>query len=159
MENIQERIKIEVYQGLPIIQDMIKDLAITREMGESVSWLGKRQAKNKSRNFQFVFTESDVQKLNEALWRIGERLSFTRIEFSEVRQEVIDQIKEKLSDVFLPYIYLNKMKEKKHWWNFRMANEHAKGQKCSFKPEDILKINLAIAEIAARLLSVELVVK
>lgn len=159
MENNQERIKIEVYQGLPIIQEMIKDLAITREMGESVSWLGKRQTKNMSRNFQFTFTAGDVVKLNAALWRIGERLSSTRIEFSEARQEVIDQIKEKLSDVFLPYIYLNKLEAKKHWWNYRMANDQAKGQKCTFKPEDVLKINLAIAEIAARLLSIELVVE
>lgn len=159
MENNQERIKIEVYQGLPIIQEMIKDLAITREMGESVSWLSSRQKKRMSRNFQFVFTESDVQKLNEALWRIGERLKMLRLEYREVRQENIDQIKEKLSEIYLPYVYLEKMGMKDYWWNARMVRSDAKGTKASFKPEDVLKINLAIAEIAARLLSIELVVE
>lgn len=152
-----ERIKIEVYQGLPIIQEMIKDLAITKEMGESCNWICCRQKRQMSRNFQFTFTASDVEKLNQAIWRIGERLQHTRIEYSEVRQEVIDQIKQKLSDVFLPFIYLTKMQVKKFWWNRCMANDHAKGQKASFKPEDVLKINLAVAEIAARLLSIELV--
>lgn len=152
-----ERIKIEVYQGLPIIQEMIKDLAITKEMGVIHSWIYCRQKKQVIRNFQCHFNESDIEKLNQAIWRIGERLQHTRIEYSEARQEVIDQIKQKLSDVFLPFIYLTKMQVKKFWWNYRMANDHSKGQKASFKPEDVLKINLAVAEIAARLLSIELV--
>lgn len=155
----RQRIKLEVYQGLPIVQEMIKDLAITKEMGENVSWLDSRIHKRMNRNFQFTFTEKDVVKLNAAIWRIGERLAATRIEFSDARQDVIDQIKGKLSDVYLPYVYLVKLGAKKYWWNYRMANDYAKGQKCTFKPEDILKINLAVAEIAARLLNIELVLE
>ena len=155
----KQRIKLEVYQGLPIIQEMIKDLAITKEMGENACWLDRRQNKRMSRNFQFTFTESDVAKLNAAIWRIGERLSVTKIEYNVERQQVINQIKEKLSDVFLPYIYLDKMGVKKYWWNYRMANDYTKGQKCTFKQEDIVKINLAVAEIAARLLAIELIVE
>lgn len=152
-----ERIKIEVYQGLPIIQEMIKDLAITKEMGESCNWICCRQKRQMSRNFQFTFTASDVEKLNQAIWRIGERLQHTRIEYIEVRQEVIDQIKQKLSDVFLSFVCLNKMKVRQTWWNNRMKNTDSKGTKASFNSEDVLKINLAVAEIAARLLSIELV--
>lgn len=159
MENIQERIKIEVYQGLPIIQEMIKDLAITREMGEVITWLNQRQNKRVIRNFEYSFTATDVIKLNEAIWRIGVRLSTIRVENSENRQDVINQIKEKLSELWLPYIYATKMGKKPYWWNDRMKNSETKGNKSSFSAEDILKINLAIAEIAARLLSVELVVK
>lgn len=155
----RQRIKLEVYQGLPIVQEMIKDLAITKEMGEVQNWIGQRQFKRMSRNFQFTFTENDVAKLNAAIWRIGERLAATRIEYSDARQDVIDQIKGKLSDVYLPYVYLVKLGVKKYWWNYRMANDYAKGQKCTFKPEDILNINLAVAEIATRLLNIELVLE
>ncbi len=159
MENNQERIKIEVYQGLPIIQEMIKDLAITREMGEVITWLNQRQNKRVIRNFEYSFTATDVAKLNAAIWKIGVRLSAIRVEYSENRQDVINQIKEKLSELWLPYIYANKMGKKPYWWNDRMKNSETKGNKSSFSFDDILRINLAIAEIAARLLTIELVVE
>lgn len=154
----KQRIKLEVYQGLPIVQEMIKDLAITKEMGETLTWIGQRQFKRTIRNFTYSFTENDVAKLNAAIWRIGERLSTTTIEYKEDRQEVINQIKEKLSEVFLSFICTNKLQKSIHWWNDKMKNSDSKGNKTSFKPEDILNINLAIAEIATRLLSIELVV-
>lgn len=154
----RQRIKLEVYQGLPIVQEMIKDLAITREMGEVQNWIGQRQFKRMSRNFQFTFTENDVAKLNAAIWRIGERLAVTNIEFTGARQDVIDQIRLKLSDVYLPYIYEGRLGVKKYWWNARMVNSESKGTKANFHSEDVIKINLAVAEIATRLLSIELVV-
>lgn len=154
----RQRIKLEVYQGLPIVQEMIKDLAITKEMGENVAWLDRRQNRRMSRNFQFTFTENDVAKLNAAIWRIGERLAATTIEYSENRQEVINQIKEKLSPIFLSFICTNKLQKSIHWWNNRLKNSEAKGTKADFCSEDILKINLAVAEIAARLLSIEFII-
>lgn len=154
----RQRIKLEVYQGLPIVQEMIKDLAITREMGETITWIGQRQFKRTIRNFTYSFTENDVAKLNAAIWRIGERLSVTTIEYKEDRQEVINQIKEKLSEVFLSFICTNKLQKSIHWWNNRLKSSEAKGTKASFLPEDIAKINLAVAEIATRLLSIELVI-
>lgn len=154
----RQRIKLEVYQGLPIVQEMIKDLAITREMGENACWLDRRQNKRMSRNFQFTFTENDVAKLNAAIWRIGERLAAANVEFTGTRQDVIDQIRLKLSDVYLPYIYEGRLGVKKYWWNARMVNSESKGTKANFHSEDVIKINLAVAEIATRLLSIELVV-
>lgn len=158
MENNQNRLKIEVYQGLPIIQEMIKDLAITKEMGQSSNWINQRQFKRMTRNFTFEFTPNDVAKLNAALWRIGERLGGVRIEYSEIRQDVIDQIKALSADIWLPYIYDKKIVVKKCWWDNRMKRTEAKGTKANFTMEDVLKINLAVAEIAARLLSIELYV-
>lgn len=155
----KQRIKLEVYQGLPIVQEMIKDLAITKEMGENVAWLDRRQNRRMSRNFQFTFTENDVVKLNAAIWRIGERLAATTIEYTGVRQQVIEQIRQKLSDIYLPYIYESRLGMKKYWWNARMVNSESKGTKANFHSEDILKVNLAVAEIATRLLSIELVVE
>ena len=152
-----ERIKLEVYSGLPVIQEMIKDSAIVKEMGENASWLSQRQHKRMSRNFQYKFTESDLQKLNVAIWNIGKRLSSVTIEYSEDRQLVIDQIKEKLSDVFLVFICESKLQKSIHWWNNRLKKTDSKGTKASFDPGDIVKINLALTEISARLLSVELV--
>lgn len=155
----RQRIKLEVYQGLPIIQEMIKDLAITKEMGEAINWIGQRQFKRTIRNFTYSFTKEDVAKLNAAIWRIGERLSATTIEYNEDRQQVINQIKEKLSSIFLSFICTNKLQKSIHWWNDKMKNSESKGSKSSFKPEDVTKINLAVAEIAARLLSIELIVE
>lgn len=155
----KQRIKLEVYQGLPIIQEMIKDLAITKEMGEAINWIGQRQFKRTTRNFTYSFTKEDVAKLNAAIWRIGERLSVTTIEYNEDRQLVINQIKEKLSSIFLSFICTNKLQKSIHWWNDKMKNSESKGNKTSFKSEDIAKINLAVAEIAARLLSIELFTK
>lgn len=155
----RQRIKLEVYQGLPIIQEMIKDLAITKEMGEAINWIGQRQFKRTIRNFTYSFTKEDVAKLNAAIWRIGERLSATTIEYNEDRQQVINQIKEKLSPIFLSFICTNKLQKSIHWWNNRLKSSDAKGTKANFQPEDIVKINLAVAEIAARLLSIELIVE
>lgn len=154
-----ERIKLEVYSGLPIVQEMIKDSAIVKEMGEHVSWMDSRIYQRTVRNFQYKFTAGDVVKLNKAIWRIGERLSATRIEYDECRQTVIDRVKENLSPVWVSYIYMEKMKKNKSWWNNRMKRTESKGSKSTFSAEDVIQINLAVAEIAARLLSIELTVE
>lgn len=151
------KVRIPVSEGLPIIQAMVKNIVLCKEMGETISWIDKRQKKRSIRNFQFTFTESDLCKLNAAIWAVGQRISVVNIVYNTDRQVVIDQIRSDLSDIWLPYIYKEKMNKQAWWWKQRMINTSAKGTKCSFSEADIHKINLAVAETAARLLSIELI--
>ena len=151
------KVKIPVSEGLPIIQAMVKNLTLCKEMGETISWIDKRQNKRCIRNFQFTFTEADLNKLNADIWTVGQRISVINIAYNTDRQVIIDQIRRDLSDIWLPYIYKDKMNRQAWWWKQRMINTSAKGTKCNFSEADIQKINLAVAETAARLLSIELI--
>lgn len=144
------KIKINVYRGLDIIEDMIKTTAICREAGKDSKWLYPKRIKR-------TINQAQLDIINFAIWRIANRLASLKIKYTDDRQYVIDQINEKLDDVRMPYIYVERMAKNRMWYVNRMRNLQEKVNAVSFTEEEIMEINLITAEIAARLLSIELV--
>lgn len=154
-----EKIQIHVEKALTIIQKMIKNVAITREMGVADSWIACKQNHNiiLASGDVFGFSKRDMIKINEALASIGKRLFNTQIVYSNDRDAVISQIKDVLSVVKSSYIY-DALGKKKRWFETRLAKPFSTGRKSSFSEEDVININLIIRDIAGKLLSIEITV-
>lgn len=146
----ERRVKISVFLGLPIIQDMITNMAIKNVLNEPCQWLVIKERLAKIKPYQ-------VDKLNSAISSIAETLSKVHIEFSDDRQVVLDQIKFHLKPVKLKYIYEKHLGKDLTWWTYRTRKLIGNGYGYTLTEEEVLRINLAIDDIASRLRRIELV--
>ena len=55
----------------------------------------------------------------------------------------------------MPYIYGEVLKQNETWYKNRTRKRSSEGKACSFKEEDILRINMAAMQIANELRSIE----
>lgn len=148
----RRRTRIGVEMGLPIVRAMITDTAIRNELGETCQWLGNKERRSKIKAHQ-------VAKVNEAAWSIARQLASVRIQYSDDRQAVIDQIKTLLKPVKFSFIYERHLGKDVTWWTYRTRALYGKGgYGYTFTEEEVLEINLAVSDIVNRLLSIELVV-
>lgn len=147
-----KRTRVMARLGLPLIREMITDSAVEQVLGCDCSWLA-----NKSRRDNM--SQKNIDKLNEATLIIGKTLANVRIEYSTDRQAVIDQIKEHLRPVRLQYIYGKHLGHNTAWWTYRTRRPYGNGYCYTLTEDEVLMINLAIADISARLLSIELAVE
>lgn len=145
-----KRTRVGLRLGLPLIREMIPDLAVERVLGCDCSWL-----KNKSRRENMP--PKNIARLNEATLIIGRQLAEVRIEYSTDRQAVIDQIREHLQNVKLRYVYGKHLGHSLEWWTYRTRRPYGNGYCYTLTEDEVLRINLAVADISARLLSIELV--
>lgn len=152
-----EKVKLPVNKGICLVLELIKEVSLCREMEVSTSWMYKRRNKSIIRNYRFDFSKEDVRLLNETIWRMAKRIESVEIVYNTDRQCMIEQIRQLLSEIKMPYIYQIRMKKQDWWWKARMMNSDASGAKRIFSEEDIWQINLAAKEIAARLLNIELI--
>lgn len=143
------RTRVGLRLGLPLIREMITDTAIVRVLGVDSTWL---RSKPRRENM----SKKNIERINEATLIIGQQLAEVRIEYSTDRQAVIDQIKEHLQYVKLRYIYGKHLGHSLEWWNFRTRRPYGNGYCYTLTEDEVLKINLAVADISARLLSIEL---
>lgn len=148
----ETKMKINVYSGLDMIEDMVKITAICRECGKFRNWLHPKIAK---RNI----TIDQLDDINIAVWRIANRLLTQKVVYSDDRQAVIDQIHDNFDDVRMPYVYRERMGKTRMWYVNRTRNIQDNKSTVSFTEGEIMEINLIVAEIAARLLSIELVIE
>ena len=149
--NRNRRVKIGVRMGLPIVLEMLTVAGIREELNDSCEWLARMDRRAKMKPHQ-------VEKLNNGMWSIAQRLSKVVIEHSDDRQAVIDQIKEHLKPVKLKYIYGKHLNKGLAWWTYRTRRvREMDWGSYTFTKEEVLKINFAIADIANRLLYIELV--
>ncbi len=149
--NKKRRVRIGVNMGLPIVLEMLTVAGICEELNDRCAWLTDKERRAKMKPWQ-------VEKLNEGMWRIAERLSKVVIVYSTDRQAVIDQIKEHLKPVKLKYIYGKHLGKNTAWWTYRTRRvREVDWGSYTLTAEEVLKINFAIADIANRVLSIELV--
>lgn len=146
----ETKMKINVYRGLDMIGDMVKIMSISRGTGNKDRWLfPKITNKNISRD--------QLDCINISIWRIANRLLTQKVVYSDDRQAVIDQIHDKFDDVRMPYVYRERMGKNRMWYVNRTRNIQENKTTISFTESEIIEINLIVAEIAARLLNIELV--
>ncbi len=144
------KIRIGAKQGVPLVREMILDIAVVAELGESCPWITRKERRDN-------ISAKNIEKLNTAIDGIAQKLSQVSITYSTDRQAVIDQIKEKLQPVRLKYIYEKHLEHNTEWWTYRTRKADRNGFAYSLTEEEVLKINLAIADIVARLRRIELV--
>ena len=146
----ENSIRIGAKQGVPIVREMITDVAVCTELGESCPWLYRKERRDN-------ISAKNLEKYNRAIVGIADKLAEVHIEFSEDRQAVLDQISECLKSVKLKYIYEKHLGHDTEWWTYRTRRLNDKGYGYSLTEEEVLKINLGVADIVARLRRIELV--
>lgn len=151
-----DKLKIDVEKALPLIEEMIKPIALAKEIGRSNVWLVNRKNHNQGSSGEFKFTKEGVSKLNSGIESIGSKLLQTRILYSKDREETVLQIKKLSGTVQLRYIYENRMGKSKSWFFNRTKKSLKDLSVSSFSEDDVLAINLAIMDIANKLLSIEI---
>ena len=153
---MENRIKMEVYASLPELLEYVKATAICAEFGSHATWITSRLNKIKNGPYSVrKFTPADMPKLNEAIWSLANKLAVIDITYSDERQEVIEQVREKMSPVFINNIAARKMGWTGTKFRCCMVNSNSKGRYMTFTQADIQQLVLAVREIAMRMLSVE----
>lgn len=151
-----EKIRQEVYTHLPELLKFVKSKAVAAEMGKSIQWFTSRVNRQKNGKYSIrQFRPEDMELLNKAIERIANRLLNTTINYSDNRQEVIDEIRAKLNVLFFKSIVVNKMGWTDSKLRVTMANSTTKGHILTFTASDVQQITLAVREIAMRMLSIE----
>lgn len=153
-----EKIRIQYEKALPMIQEMIKTVALAAEIGKTSSWIHNKKNHNTMRGRERTFNEADISELNKGLESIGNRLLKTVISCHSGREDIIAQLKSLSTTVAMPYIYDVKMGKGRTWYNHRMKKESPSGLKYYFREDDVLFMNMAIREIANKLLSIEITI-
>ena len=150
------RIEIEIHNAIPLIEEIVKPIALAKEAGRDSSWYIKRKNGNQNNGTVYVFRQVDIDLINESLQRIGSRLLETRITYGSDRIAVIEQIKRLSETLQLKYIYEHEMGKNRNWF-FNRTKKIMKGQiPPTFSPDDVTAINLSIVNIANRLLSMKI---
>lgn len=156
---MEEKLQINIYKGLPMVLEKINTVALAAVMGRSDSWIRNKLYHHVIKGQAKEFVEEDLAIINGALEALGSEIASELIEYSDDRDAVISQVKELRKMVSMPYIYLEVLKVKKAWFESRMRPRSKEGKACSFKEDDILRINMAAMQIANELKSIELTLK
>ena len=156
---MNEKLKIDIYKGLPMVIEKINTVALAAVVGKTDAWMYQKMRKSIVKGMQKEFKEEDLPLMNGAVEALGAEIASCMVEYKEDRDEVIAQIRELRKLVSLPYIYTEILKVKKGWFESRMRARSKEGKACSFKEDDVMRINMAVMQIANELKSIEFVLK
>ena len=155
--NNVEKKQINIYEGLPMILEKIKAVALAAVIGKSDSWTYNKLNHCVKKGFEQKFNEEDLPLINNGLEALSIETTSTLVEYNTDRENVINQIKELRKLVSMQYLCVEVLKENKRWMDSRMRHRPEGGKVCSFKEDDIHAINKAAMQIANELKSTELV--
>lgn len=154
---MKEKLQINIYKGLPMVLEKVKGVALSAVIGKSNAWSDNKLNRRIIKGVEKQFIESDLPLINNGLENLGNEILQSLVTYSTDRDEVIAQVKELCKFVSMPYIYTEVLKVKRSWIESRMRCRSKEGKACSFKEDDILRINMAAMQIANELKSIELV--
>ena len=149
--------QVHIYEGLPIILEKVKSVALSAVTGKTNAWMKLKLARNIVNGKPAEFKQIDIELINKCLPILGDEILSSLVDFSENREEVIIQIKELGNYIRMPYIYKGVMKKSKVWYDGRMLIRKGAGRDTSFKEDDILAINMTAMQIAYELKSTEFI--
>lgn len=151
------KMRVNIYRALPFIFPKIKVVALSAIMGKDNSWVNNRLANTPHAGRRvYHFYAADLPIVNRGLNLLGEEIMQNLIEYSEDRDEVIRQVKQLASLVNMPYIYRDTMKQPADWYKDRVRPTNPK-YNSTFTKLDIMCFNYVARQIAAELMSVEMV--
>lgn len=154
---MEEKLKINIYKGLPMIMEKINTVALSAVLGKSDAWLYNKLRKVAKKGYVQEFLEEDLPLINSGIDALGCEIASSVVVYSADREVVIEQLKELRKLVSMQYICVEVLKESKRWMDNRMKARSKEGKACSFKEDDILRINMAAMQIANELRSIELI--
>ena len=154
---MEEKLQINIYKGLPMVLEKVKGVALSAVIGKSNAWSDNKLNRRIIKGVEKQFIESDLPLINNGLENLGNEILQSLVTYSTDRDEVIAQVKKLCKFVSMPYIYTEVLKVKRSWIESRMRCRSKEGKACSFKEDDILRINMAAMQIANELKSIELV--
>lgn len=155
--NNVEKKQINIYEGLPMILEKIKAVALAAVIGKSDSWTYNKLNHCVKKGFEQKFNKEDLPLINNGLEAIGDEILQSLVAYSSDRDAVIAQIKNLRGLICMPYIYEEVLKVKKSWFDSRMRPRNSEGKASSFKEDDIHAINKAAMQIANELKSTEFI--
>jgi len=155
--NMEEKLKIDIYKGLSMIMEKINTVALSAVMGKSDSWIYNKLYRRLIKGTVKEFISEDLPLINSGIDALGCEIASSLVVYSADREGVIEQIKELRKLVSMQYICVEILKESKRWMDNRMRSRSKEGKACSFKEDDILRINMAAMQIANELRSIELI--
>lgn len=156
---MEEKLQIDIYKGLPMVMEKINTVALSAVIGKSDSWIRNKVNHYVIKGVAKEFVEEDLPLINNGLHALGCEITSSLIEYNIDREDVINQIKELRKLVSMQYLCVEMLKESKRWMDNRMKVRSKEGKACSFKEDDILRINMAAMQIANELKSIEMVLK
>lgn len=155
--NNVEKKQINIYEGLPMILEKIKVVSLAAVIGRRDTWIHNKLNRCVINGIAREFVKEDFPLINRGLELLGNEILQNIVTYSSDRDAVIAQIKGLRGLVCMPYIYEEVLKLKAPWFNSRMSKRSKEGKACSFKEEEIHQINMAAAQIAEELKSIEFV--
>lgn len=154
---MEEKLKINIYKGLPMIMEKINTVALAAVMGISDSWIQNKLNHYIIKGKAKEFVAEDLPLINSGIDALGCEIASSVVVYSADREAVIEQLKELRKLVSMQYICVEILQKKKSWMDSRMKARSKEGKACSFKEDDILRINMAAMQIANELRSIELI--
>lgn len=154
---MEEKLRVNVYEALPIIFNKIKVVALASVLGKKDSWLHSKMRHNVIKGRAQEFYQSDLDLLNATMPLLGDEILQSLVVYDADREVVVNQVKELAKLVSMPYIYGEVLGKKRQWYDGRVRKRSAEGKASSFKEEDIHVINKAAMQIANELKSTEFI--
>lgn len=155
--DMEEKLKIDIYKGLPMIMEKINTVALVAVIGKTDGWIYHKLRHSITNGKPQEFVERDLPLINSGIDALGCEIASSLVVYSVDREAVIEQIKELRKLVSMQYVCVEILKESKRWMDSRMRSRSKEGKACSFKENDILRINMAAMQIANELRSIELI--
>ena len=153
---MEEKLKINIYKGLPMVMEKINTVALAAVVGKTNGWIYNKLNHNVIKGKAKEFIEEDLPLINKGLELLGLEIASSMVVYNADREDVIAQLRELRKLVSMPYIYENVLNVKKSWIDSRMRVRSKEGKACSFKEDDILRINMAAMQIANELRTIEM---
>ena len=151
-----ERIKKGVYAELPKLVEIIKVGAIEREMGVISGWVSAKLKNTRNGKYSVrKFSEDDVRRLNEGVWRLADKLMRVKVEYSPDRATCAANVKEALKDVFMKELALRKL----GWSKIELGVRTSVGASMKYRPQfteaDVEALTIGVREVAVAMLAYE----
>lgn len=153
---MEEKLKINIYKGLPMVMEKINTVALAAVIGRSDVWIYNKLRHLVIKGKAKEFIEEDLPLINKGLELLGAEIASCMVVYSTDRDAVIAQLKELRKLVSMPYICENVLNVNGKWMANRMKARSKEGKACSFKEDDILRINMAAMQIANELRTIEM---
>jgi hypothetical protein len=152
---MDRKLQVNIYTGLPMVLEKINTVALAAVIGKGGSWINNKHRHNVIKGKAQEFVESDIVLMNSGLELLGDEITQSVIVYDDDREKVIEQIKELRKMVYIPYICSEVLKVDKSWFDRRMRPRTPGGKVCSFKEDDVFRINMGVIQIANQLKSIE----
>lgn len=151
-----EKIKLGVYQHLPELLKYVKAGAIEKEMDEYNGWLSVRlnHAFNGRKGVR-KFYAHEVDKLNQTIWQLADKLMNTNIEYSEDRTLCAQNVKQAFAPLMMIQVATDKLGWKVNYIAMRITLGSSSRKRQSFSAADVQQITLCIRQLGMYMHSIE----